>query len=1006
MKTKPYILGLDLGTNSIGWACIDQSKGTPSGLLAQGSRIFEAGLEIDTSGKGTPLNLERRTARQRRRLHDRRKRRILKVRRILQSVEMLPANKPEHNDAAWKTLLAKDPYALRAKALDGKIELQELGLCLYQFAHRRGFLSNSKALKKDDDRGVLKQKTEAFAKEMTDTGARTWGEHLSRINPHEQRIRANYTLRKWYTAEFDLIWRKQQEFYPAVLTKELYERVKEALFFQRPLKSQTHLIGPCELEPKRKRAPFALLMTQEFRLLQSLNHLEVVSPSGERRSLTSEERSTALDLLHTKGDRKFEAVRKKLGLQDKEFNLERGGEKTIKGNNTNATMLKIFGSRWNTFTAEEKDQIIEDRLTIGDTDALINRLKKRWGLDDANAEKFSETELEEKYCAFSRKALISLLPHLRTGLSITEAVQKAYPAHQKDLPVKDALMPLDNLRNPIVQRTLSELRKVVNAIIKDHGKPETIRIELARDMKQNEKNRVASWKQMRDRERQREKAKATILKETGNPAPKSWEIEKVLLWEECQGECPYTGRRVSLAAFLNGSAGLDVEHIIPFSRSFDNSFGNKTLCDANYNRNVKKNRTPYEAASEEDLAVIIDRVKRFTGDYADTKLDRFNLREVNSDTDFIEEFSKNQLADTRYASRLAGEYLGQLYGSDWRKHIQIAKGGTTKYLRDAWELNRILSDGGAKNRADHRHHAVDAIVVALTTPLTVKSLSDANKRAPEHRRYSFYNMPLPWETFQQDVQQAVESITVSHRVDRKANGQLHQETFYGIIKERGTGKSRAVLRTELFKLTEADIAKGLIVDPAVRALVEQKLKELGQNPDKAFKDRNNHPFMIDKKGNKRFIHKVRVYQNTNPTPIAENRNVKLGGNHHLEIFEAKDKKGNPVWKCEVVSLFDARQRVKEGQPVVSKQDAQGNPLKFSLSIGEAVQMDWNGERITAVVQSLAEGDYEFRAHSDARMQKDRKLEKGRIRLSNKQLEECNLQKIVITPTGQIRTAND
>lgn len=109
METRPYILGLDLGTNSLGWACIDQSKGAPSRLLAQGVRIFEAGLEIDPSGKGTPLNLERRTARQRRRQHDRRKRRILKVRRILQSTDMLPANRPEHNDTTWKKLLAKNP---------------------------------------------------------------------------------------------------------------------------------------------------------------------------------------------------------------------------------------------------------------------------------------------------------------------------------------------------------------------------------------------------------------------------------------------------------------------------------------------------------------------------------------------------------------------------------------------------------------------------------------------------------------------------------------------------------------------------------------------------------------------------------------------------------------------------------------------------------------------------------------------------------------------------------
>lgn len=852
----------------------------------------------------------------------------------------------------------------------------------------------------------MKQKTEAFAKEMEETGARTWGEYLSRINPHEQRIRANYTLRKWYTAEFDLIWNKQKAFYPSVLTEELYRRIKDALFFQRPLKSQAHLIGYCELEPKRKRAPFALLMTQEFRLLQSLNHLKVISTDGTERPLSAAERSAALALLRTQGNQKFTTLRKELNLRGTEFNLERGGEKTIQGNNTAAKLAELFGTRWDAFSPAEKDQIVEDRLTIGDTDALIRRMEKTWGLDASAAEVFSETELEEGYCGFSRKALGKLIPYLEAGLPVINAIEKAYPDYQKDLPVIDILPTLGNLRNPIVQRTLSELRRVVNALIKEHGKPEKIRIELARDMKQSAKNREESSKLMRARQNSRKRAIQKILNETGNPAPRPHEIEKVLLAEECNWECPYTGERITMGNLLGDAPRFDIEHIIPFSRSFDNSFANKTLCEANYNRKIKGNKTPYEAAPGDEFEILIDRVRRnFAGDYAKRKFDRFNLRKIGSDTDFIEEFSTSQLNDTRYASRLAGEYLGQLYGSDWRKHIQIAKGGTTKYLRDAWELNRILSDGGAKNREDHRHHAVDAIVVALTTPLTVKSLSEANKRAPEHRRYAFYNMPMPWETFQQDAQQAIDNIVVSHRVDRKANGQLHNETFYGIIKARETGKSRAVLRTPLEALTEPDIKKQLIVDPVIRELVEQKLKELGQEPKKAFKDRNHHPFMIDKNGTKRFIHKVRVYQNVNPTTIAENRHVKLGGNHHLEIFEANDKKGNPTWKCEVVSLFDARQRVKEGRPIVSKQDELGNPLKFSLSIGEAVQMDWNGERITAVVQSLSENDYQFRHHSDARPAKDKKDQRIRLRSDNK-LRNCSLQKIVITPTGQIRTAND
>ncbi|AKJ65240.1 type II CRISPR RNA-guided endonuclease Cas9 [Kiritimatiella glycovorans] len=1010
MSDSSYVLGLDLGTNSIGWACVRLNKGKPDGLLAQGVRIFEAGLEIDAYGRGTPLNTERRNARQRRRLHDRRKRRILKVRRILQEAGMLPANKPDHKDAEWKMLLARNPYRLRAKALDEQIDLKEIGLCIYQFAHRRGFLSNSKILKKDDDRGKLKDATKAFAEDMEQKGARTWGEYLSHLDPHEQRIRTNYTLREWYTSEFDLIWEKQQSFYPHVLTDDLYKRVKEALFYQRPLKSQAHLLGQCELEPGRKRAPFALLMAQEFRLLQSLNHLRVVSSTGDERLLTDEERKQALALLRSRGNQKFTTLRKVLNLRGTKFNLERGGEKTIQGNNTAAALGNLFGEAWDHFSSEQKNQIVEDRLTIGDTDALIRRMKKTWGLDSVTAEMFSETELEDGYCGFSRKALEKLLPLLERGHALMEAVQAAYPDYQKNLPRTDTLPPLENLRNPIVQRTLSELRRVVNAIIKEYGKSDKIRIELARDMKQTAKNREKSWDRMRVRERQRKEAAKKILEETGNPAPRRHEIEKVLLAEECNWECPYTGKRICMNTLLGDAPQFDIEHIIPFSRSFDNSFSNKTLCDVNYNRNVKGNKTPYESASETEHEEMVCRVKRFTGDYKEIKLDRFNTRETDSRADFIEEFSTSQLNDTRYASRLAGEYLGKLYGSEWRKHIQIAKGGTTKYLRDAWDLNRILSDGGTKSRDDHRHHAVDAVVVALTTPQTVKALSDANQRAPEHRRYAFSDMPLPWETFRQDVEQAINSITVSHKVCRKANGQLHKETFYGLIKDRKTGDTRTVLRKPLHELTDKEIKRAEIVDSSIRKLIEQKLKDLDQPPKTAFKDRNNHPFIIDKNGNKRFIHKVRVYQDAKPVKIAENRHVKLGGNHHLEIFEVIDKKGNPTWKCEVISLFDTRQRVKEKRPVIVRQDQNGNPLKFSLSIGEAVQLDWNGGRETAVVQKMSKTpntvEYVFRKHNDARKAADIPYKETITVKSDSALFASNLQKIVITPTGLIRRAND
>lgn len=1005
------VLGLDIGVASVGWCLLEHGSDGPKGIAAAGVRVFPAGLNLTDTARGESRNLERRAARQRRRQLMRRVARRRAACRILQEVGALPAGKPSHGDPDWKNILDDGVYTLRAAALDRALTPTELGRIFYHMAHRRGFLSNRKSpLKKDEKPGEVKREIDELGAEIQSSGSRTLGEYLSRLNPHERRIRSRRTLRKWYRDEFEMIWAAQVPHHGAWMNDGLKERITRALFYQRPLKKQKHLVGWCSLEPKKRRTAAALLEPQRARLLQDVNHLRVIEENGAERGLTPQERTLLLAELDRREEWKFTSARRKLKMHgESRFNFETAGRETLIGNSTAARIRKVIGDKWDNADTVLKDKLINDLMSCEDTDMLAERAKQRLGLEDADAEEFSRIQMEEGYSAFSMAALRKLLPQLEAGLSVAEAIGKAYP----DRPVKemvDQLPPLDsNLRSPLVQRSLGELRRVVNAVIKKYGRPDLIRIELARDLKRSADNREDAWRAMRKRQADRVKAAEQIVRETGQTQPKDWEIERVMLANECGWECPYTGRRISMGALLSEESLFDVEHIIPFSRSLDNSFANKTLCDADYNRRVKVNRTPWEAAGQTpEWDAMVQRAKRFAGDYREPKVRRFLSQNIPGEDGFLEEFSNRDLAVTQYAARLAADYVGQLFpGEERKRRVQVSSGKATAYLRSAWRLNRLLNNRNIKSRDDHRHHAVDAAVVALTTPSTVKSLTRAVVRG---RAGAFDDLPEPWPDFLPTVKKALDGIVVSHRVDRGVNGQLHAETFYGVIRDPENPKeTRAVLKTRLDALTEADIKKNMIVDAAVRKAVHDKLNELGKPPKDAFQDRKNHPWLQMKNGRRVQIHRVRVFQNVEPVAISANdapRLVKLANNHHLEVFEVPDnKKGGTAWKGEIVSLFEARRRLMEGKPVVAPRNKDGHPLLFSLAIGDAVELTVDESPSVYVVQKLAAHDYNFRPHSDARMVKEARDLSIRIQ-SDSGLKSKLCRKISLDAIGQAHVSRD
>ncbi len=1048
-----YILGLDLGTESLGWALIDLRDGAPAGVRHAGVHRFNAGVEGDyESGRDESRAKVRRDARQPRRQHWRRAWRRRRILRILQRAGLLPPGAIETPAQIHEYLLAIDaqlrqghtpngdrtaahllPYHLRSRALDAHLTPHELGRALYHLAARRGFLSNRKAKRRDENAGQVKEAIGQLREAMQDTGARTIGEYFASLDPETERVRARWTARDMFTSEFEAIWEAQRTHHPDLLTDDLHKNLRHAMFFQRPLKSQRHLVGHCDLMPERKRAALALRIAQRFRILQKVNDLELTPPDGPPRPLEQTERDTLFAALDAEGDRTFTQVKRLLKLpRETRFNLEEGGEKRICGNRTDAALRKVFGDRWDELSETQRDQVVEDVLSIEKEDALIRRAKRYWNLNQEQAEALADITLEEDFARHCCPALELLVARMADGTQYGTARKREFPERFVAAEPIDSLPPVreavPDLNNPAVIRALTELRKLINEIIRRHGKPERIHIELARDLKQSRKRRKEASNRIKANRDRREDAQRRILAEMQIPSPSRRDVEKVLLADECDWICPYTGRSINMRTLLGANPQFDIEHIWPFSRSLDNSFANKTLCYHEENRTRKRNLTPHEAyaADERRWHEITERVRRFRGDFTREKLRRFYAEELPED------FLSRQLNETRYISRLAAEFLSLLYGgrsdAEHKQRIFVNTGRVTAYLRNEWDLNQILGDGGMKSRNDHRHHAVDAIAIAICGPTTVKALADAADRAPAEGRRLFGQMTEPWPGFLDDVRRVVlgdadtplSGILVSMWGNRRLNGPLHRDTFYSKPITTRSGDTVRHVRKALHKLTVTDLKKDLIVDPVVRARVTERWQELGGgNSEKLFADPNNHPTMLSGDGREIPIHKVRVRASVKPWSVGQKARrrwvvAKAGSNHHTTIVATIDENGTEVkWEDHIVSRFDATDHLvrarRSGNPptIVQRDWGPDRRFKFSLAPDDYLLMDDDDGRVQLYrVASISEGDLELRLHSDARIRKEINAAHERVRASAEKLRQRNARKVRITYLGEVLPAND
>ncbi|MEM9753676.1 MAG: type II CRISPR RNA-guided endonuclease Cas9 [Planctomycetota bacterium] len=1036
----PYVLGLDLGVASIGWALLDvDDSGRPCGVRRVGSHLFESGsgsaAEFE-AGRDEPPAKPRRDARQLRKVIWRRARRKRLLLRRLQRAGLLPdgdVSTPMAIDTFVKALDADlanrwnaeathrehqvMPYRIRAAGLDRDLQPFEFGRALYHLAQRRGFKSNRKAAEKPDEKSVVKQGISDLAEAMRAADARTLGEYLAGVDPMANRIRRRWTSRAMYESEFDQLWQRQG---PHLELDEAHRAaIHDAIFHQRPLKSSAHLVGRCRHLSNHKRAPIGCRGAQRFRLLQKVNDLHLVSPVLDRQPLDSGQRATILEHLARGETKKRKGVevtyavvsmatlRKAINApRGFKFNFETEGEKSLPGHKTDIRLAAVIPGYAEWFDSK-KTALVDELLGQAEDDDLRVRLREGYGLDGETIAAVMDVALEDGYTMLSREVLRRLLPRMEQGEPYMTVARHEFPNEFEPADPLESLPPVKehepDLRNPTVMRGLTELRKLVNLIVKRHGKPVRIHVELLRDLKKSREARSKSSRLIQNRRKEREKAAERIIDETNLSRASRRDVEKWLLAEECRWQCPFTGRGISPHT-LFVEPEFEIEHIWPYARSLDDSFLNKTLAHRDANR-AKGNCLPTEVFGDERMEEIVGRVGAFAGDLRDVKLQRFKATEIPDG------FTDRQLRDSSYLAKAATNYLALLYGgiddAAGTKRVQTRTGGLTAQLRRLWELNGILGDADFKQRDDHRHHAIDAAIVAAADTRTTQEMMRVASEQITFGQSRLRDLPPPWSTFGRELAEAIDSIIVSHRQSRRISGKLHAESNYSRAKTIDGQPDLRTIRKPVERLTVKEIDR--IVDPRIQAAVTSALEaSLAASPDKAFAD-ENYPQWQD-----RPVKRVTIIVKAKPFDVGKQQHRRRhvdstqGSNHHVRIIatlapDGTDKK----WRDEIVTRMDVHERKSAGMLRPDMKVGKGERFVFSLAKNEFVEVDdldaqgkSNG-RVFLRVVNFSEGEIGFVRHNET--QGDRKTKK-RIRGGAGWLMKRNARKVFVNYLGEVKDA--
>ena len=737
--------------------------------------------------------------------------------------------------------------------------------------------------------------------------------------------------------EFRLLFNRQRElgnaYATADLEKELIgtpERRSGLFWLQKPALSGEKLLamlGKCTFEKNEYRAPKASFTAERHVWLTRLTNVRLID-DGRTRSLNESEWRTALTLPYESPEKfTYKHLRKvlvKLGASESfrfaglAYPSARQRDEGKAKDPEIETLVKL--SAWHELKAAFKKAELEsewqqistaaiegDPKTLDEIawilsvykedDEVVRELSK---LNLPNAEKMIDVLLDirfDKFHSLSLKALRNILPHMERGLRYDEACIKANYHHsqlfklgegnQKYLPSlykgRDKKKRMifneeigDIPRNPVVLRALNQARKVLNALVHTYGSPTAVHIEMARELSKPFDERRDIKKDQDEYRALNQKDKSTFASEYNIVgSPRGGDFEKWKLYREQMGKCAYSLATIDINRLLE-EGYVEIDHALPYSRSFDDSKNNKVLALTRENRN-KGNKTPYEYL---DGSSNSERWRQFVGFVESNKAYRIAKRSRLLRKDFgleeSKEFRERNLNDTRYICKFFKNQVEQflkLHDKSEQKRCVVLSGQLTSFLRARWGLIKVRDESD-------RHHALDAVVIAACSHSMVKRMSDYSRRR-ELRQVSegfvdvttgeipnpvMYDklkehFPDPWPHFRDEVQvrlkiddtkllreelarfgsyapeviNQINGVFVSRAPQRRSGGAAHKETVYGQperLKKDGSVTEKAALSS----ITLKDLERA--IDPhrneKLYAAIRARLEAFNGKADKAF----------------------------------------------------------------------------------------------------------------------------------------------------------------------------
>lgn len=956
-----YRLGLDVGIKSVGWCVLEcDENGEPIQINALNSRIFDAAEQPKT---GASLAEPRRNARGLRRRIRRKSFRLERIRKLFSE------NGIELFETQDDLICLKDEYKnldvvkLRSDALDKKLTEAEFARVLYSLARHRGFKSNKREGAKDSDEGKLLSSIRESEEEMRESGMRTRGEQLYKKYLTEGKPVHNkggdYSMcvsRDILVKEIELLFEKQKEFGNNFATDKNKEKYLDIFLSQRnfdegPGKGSqytgSHDVKKCEIYRDEDVAAKGTYTSEWATIYQKINNLSIIC-GGDRRRLSNEERQIAVELAKKVEKVTYKAFRKAIKLDDDyRFSALNYSEKKKQGKKKNEGESKsdvveindvvdslacedkgdfITAKNSNKIVKALNDNLKSDIELIDEIAEICTKYKSEnlfrnaiaeskiigGRLDEETIEKLSKIDMKG-YGHLSLHVLREILPYLEEGMVYSDAMQKAGHNHsehnfekQKFLGTKEVYDAIGGVTSHVVKRALSQTVKVIDAVIRQYGSPYAINIELARDMSMTKDERDKLKKENDARAAKNEAIRENIAKL--NAMPNSTNVLKYKLYEEQDHKCAYSMETLDITHLFEDGY-YEIDHIIPYSRSFDDSFNNKVLVLKRENQN-KRNSTPVEYFERigRDYDEVLAFWKAVYQKRNRKKLEFLQKKEINES-----EWKNRALNDTRYASRMLANLIKDYLLFDEKSkdkygRVETVKGAITSYLRRFWGVQKIREDGD-------KHHAVDAAIIACVTPKTKNKIERYNQikesRKMRNGQYvledgeicdsDYYDknshlvLPYPYKEFINELDARVmdepvlmqnklrllgfnenylmnaKPFVVSRMTSRKAKGWINSATIYSTKYADNKnptvcgGKNIIVKRTQIndkknFKLDKNGEISGYFQpegDVALYNALKQRLIEFGGDAEKAFEKPIRKPC---KNGQGNIVRTVKTYE--------------------------------------------------------------------------------------------------------------------------------------------------